>query len=128
MDANLASIVCAIVAGFVTIINTIITSKKEKESKKKIEKEEEKVKELEKRERKREELEELHSKERQLTMSLLSSVCKLSTVTAKAVFNQKTNGDVEDAFNSAAESQREYFDFINELASQKLSKEIKKYG
>ena len=126
MDANLASIVCAIVAGFVTIINTIIVSKKEKESKKKIEKEEEKVKELEKRERKREELEELHSKERQLTMSLLSSVCKLSTVTAKAVFNQKTNG--EDAFNSAAESQREYFDFINELASQKLSKEIKKYG
>lgn len=114
MDANLASIVCAIVAGFVTIINTIIVSKKEKE--------------LEKRERKREELEELHSKERQLTMSLLSSVCKLSTVTAKAVFNQKTNGDVEDAFNSAAESQREYFDFINELASQKLSKEIKKYG
>ena len=48
MDANLASIVCAIVAGFVTIINTIIVSKKEKESKKKIEKEEENVKEKEK--------------------------------------------------------------------------------
>lgn len=128
MDANLASIVCAIVAGFVTIINTIIVSKKEKESKNKIEEEKERVKELEKRERKREELEKLHSRERQLTMSLLSSVCKLSTVTAKAVFNQKTNGDVEDAFDSAAEAQEEYFNFVNELASQKLSKEIKKYG
>lgn len=128
MDANIASVVCAVIAGFVTIVNTIIISKKEKESKNKIEEEKERVKELEKRERKREELEKLHSRERQLTMSLLSSVCKLSTVTAKAVFNQKTNGDVEDAFNSAAESQREYFDFINELASQKLSKEIKKYG
>lgn len=60
--------------------------------------------------------------ERLLTMKLISANCKLSTVTAKAMFNHKTNGDVEDAFNSVKEAQEEYFNFINSTAAKTLSK------
>lgn len=61
-------------------------------------------------------------KERLLTMKLISANCKLSAVTAKTVLNHKTNGDVQDAFESVQEAQQEYYDFINRIAVENLSK------
>ena len=102
------AIVCALITSGATVVVAIITAvsnaKAKKEKKEFSQKEEEQC------------------KERLLTMELLSANCKLSTVTAKAMFNHKTNGDVQDAFDSVKEAQEKYFDFINGIAARKLSK------
>lgn len=102
------SIVCAIISAISAIVVAVISARASKKA------------QAERAELKKNE--DRNTRERLLTMKLLSASCKLSTVTAKAVFNHKTNGDVQDAFDSAQEAQQEYFDFINEVAVNSLSK------
>ena len=59
--------------------------------------------------------------ESRLAMKMQDAVLKLATVTAKKVMNHKTNGDVEEAFNAAAEARKEYYDFINKIAMEELN-------
>lgn len=103
-----ASIVCALISSVATVTVAIITAVSSARAKKE-----------------KQELNEKENKlyqERMLTMKLLSANCKLSTVTAKAVFNRQTNGDVQDAFDSVKEAQEKYFAFLDGIAIHNLSK------
>ncbi len=72
--------------------------------------------------RKTEERAALRAEENLLSMKLMSATCAVSLVTAKAVFNQKTNGDVEEAMDAAKEAQEDYFAFIDGVAAKKIAK------
>ena len=75
------------------------------------------------RSRKRTELRaQRRAEESRLSMELMSAACKLSTVTAKAVTGQKTNGDVEEALEASQQAQKEYEHFKNQIAADQVSK------
>ena len=57
-----------------------------------------------------------------LAMSMQSACLKLALVTAKTVQKQKTNGDVEEAMQSAAQAQEDYERFIRQTAAEQVSK------
>jgi len=62
------------------------------------------------------------TEESRLSMELISANCKLSMVTAKKVLSQKTNGDVEEAFEAAKVAQENYSSYLMKLAAQQASK------
>ena len=72
--------------------------------------------------RKSEERAERRQEESRLAMQMMAATCKLSTVTAKAVTGQKTNGDVEEALKAAGEAQQDYEDFKTRMAAQQVAK------
>lgn len=59
--------------------------------------------------------------ESRLALIMQDAILKLATVTAKKVMNHKTNGDVEEAFNAAAEARKNYYDFINRIAMEEIN-------
>ena len=65
---------------------------------------------------------EVRARESRLSMKMQDANTKLAVVTAKAVMKQHTNGDVEEAFHAAEEAQEAYRAFIEEIASQHLTK------
>ena len=65
---------------------------------------------------------ERRARESRLSMEMMSATCALSLVTAKKLSGQHTNGDVEEAMAKADKAQREYIDFIRDVASQQVSK------
>ena len=62
------------------------------------------------------------AEESRLSMEMMSANSKLSLVTAKKVMGQQTNGDVEDAMQTALRAQREYKDFKTRLAAGQVAK------
>ena len=62
------------------------------------------------------------AEESRLSMELMSATCKLATVTAKAVTEHKTNGDVEEALEAAGQARQEYEEFKTQLAAGQLAK------
>ena len=61
-------------------------------------------------------------RESHLSMDLMVANCALSLVIAKKMTGMHTNGDVEEAMAKADKAQREYIDFIRDVASQQVSK------
>ncbi len=64
----------------------------------------------------------IRTEESRLGMELASATCKLACVTAKAVFNRETNGDVEEAFEAAKDAQTRYDGYCRELAAKQACK------
>lgn len=62
------------------------------------------------------------AEENRLAMELMSANCKLSLITAKAVLNQKVNGDVEEAFGAVRDAQGKYDSYITRLAAEQVAK------
>lgn len=60
--------------------------------------------------------EELRSEGCMLQMEMLQAQLKLGKVTAKAVLNQKTNGDVEEAMHWAHDVEIKYADYLRRAA------------
>lgn len=65
---------------------------------------------------------ERRAEESRLSMELMSANCRLSLVTAKKVMGQKTNGDVEEAFEAVSTAQTNYDGYIRRLAAQSAVK------
>jgi hypothetical protein len=63
---------------------------------------------------------EIRAEESRLAMKLMSANTSLTIATAIAVKEQKTNGKMETALEEAAKAQREYYDFINRVASAQI--------
>lgn len=64
----------------------------------------------------------VRAEEERLSMTMQNANLKLSTVIAKKVMNQHTNGDVEEAFEAATNAAAEYSGFINKIASEQVTK------
>ena len=63
----------------------------------------------------------LRAKESSLAMKLMSATASLSCATARAVIEGRVNGKTEDALKEAAKAQKEYYDFINGVASSQMA-------
>jgi predicted GIY-YIG superfamily endonuclease len=61
------------------------------------------------------------AKESLLAMKMMSANSSLAIATALAIKEGNTNGKLEYALAEAEAAQREYFAFVNNLASQKLN-------
>jgi hypothetical protein len=62
------------------------------------------------------------AEESQLSMELMSANCKLAVVTAKALTNQKLNGDVEEAMEASRKAQEQYNAYIRREAAARTAK------
>jgi hypothetical protein len=62
-------------------------------------------------------------KEGRLSMKLMSANTGLAVATSIAVKEGKVNGEMEQAMNTARQAQRDYYDFINEIASEQMEAE-----
>jgi hypothetical protein len=100
----MTEIICAIIAALATIVVAVLEVRNRRER------------------GKAEERYAIRSEESRLSMELMSAQCKLSLVTAKAVLNMKTNGDVEEAFEAVKEAQTKYDEYIRKLAAMKACK------
>ena len=77
-----------------------------------------------KREKDREHIEKrakLRAKESLLSMKLMSANNSLTIVTARAVRDGKVNGEMEVALIGAENAQREYYEFVNNIASEHMA-------
>jgi len=63
----------------------------------------------------------IRAKESALSMKLMSANTALGIEIARAVKNGTTNGEMERALEKAADAQREYFKFINEIAAKQFT-------
>ena len=63
----------------------------------------------------------LRAKESLLSMKLMSANNSLALVMARAIRDGKTNGEMEDALIGAEKAQREYYDFVNNIASEHMA-------
>lgn len=61
-------------------------------------------------------------KESRLAMDLMYANCALSLITAKKLTGMHTNGDVEEAMESARTAQEAYQDFARNEAAHQFSK------
>jgi hypothetical protein len=66
----------------------------------------------------------IRAKEGRLAMKLMSANTGLALATAIAVKDQKINGEMDTALTEARKAQREYYDFINDIASEKMAAEF----
>ena len=64
---------------------------------------------------------EVRAKESMLSMKLMSASNGLSMVTARAIRDGKTNGEMDIALAEAGNAQGDYFKFINRIASERMS-------
>lgn len=64
----------------------------------------------------------LRERESRLSMEMMSATCDLALVTAKKVNGMHTNGDVEDAMESASTAQDAYRAFLRDTASHQVAK------
>lgn len=110
-------IIQAISVVFVAIIGLI--AEKDRRTRKK--EREEYNSYIEKQQEEAKEREALAEQRLKLFMQMENAGLKLAIVTAKKLMNQKTNGDVEEAFNAAQEAKAAYGDFINEVVNQHIS-------
>lgn len=60
--------------------------------------------------------------ESRLAMDLMYATCSLALVTAKKVTGMHTNGDVEEAMETAAEAQKHYQGFARNEAAKNFAK------
>lgn len=65
---------------------------------------------------------ERRAQESRLAMELMYATCSLSLVTAKKLAGMHTNGDVEEAMDSAEQAQQKYMDFCREQAAKNFAK------
>jgi len=77
-------------------------------------------KERKKRQEVIEHREQVRAKESLLAMRLMSANTALTCVSARAIRDGKTNGDMAAALTEAEKAQREYFDLINSLAAENI--------
>lgn len=64
----------------------------------------------------------IRAEESRLSMQLMSASVKLGVATAMAVEQQKFNGEMHDARESAEKAQKEYWAFINRTAAGEITK------
>lgn len=64
----------------------------------------------------------MRAKESRLSMQLMSASVKLGIATAMAVEQQKFNGEMKDARESADRAQKAYWEFINNTAADEVTK------
>lgn len=55
-------------------------------------------------------------------MDLMSATCKLSMVTAVALRDHKTNGDLDPALKKAQDAQDQYESFLKDEAAHAVAK------
>ena len=72
-------------------------------------------------EKKQEDQAKLRAEESRLSMALMSANASLGVATAIAVRDKKTNGEMSDALKEAHSAKREYYAFINGVASTKVT-------
>ena len=60
--------------------------------------------------------------ESRLSMALMGATCSLGIVTAKALTNQKLNGNVEEAMEQAEDAQKEYQGFLQRVTAASVAK------
>ena len=60
--------------------------------------------------------------ESRLSMAMMGANCSLSLVTAKALTNQKLNGDVGEAMRAAETVQKDYQSFLQRVAAESVAK------
>ena len=65
---------------------------------------------------------ERRAKESRLAMDLMYASCALSLTTAKKLAGMHTNGDVEEAMETARAAQEAYQDFARDEAAHQFSK------
>lgn len=99
-----ASVICAIIAAIATIISSFNTARIRKENKR------------------TESRAERRAHESRLAMDLMYANCALSCICAKKLAGMHTNGDVEEAMENAAKSQKAYDDFCKDQASNNFAK------
>jgi len=56
-----------------------------------------------------------------LSMRMMSAVISLASASAYAQKEGRTNGKTDAALRETAEAQRDYFDFVNGVASKKIA-------
>lgn len=64
----------------------------------------------------------VRAKESRLAMKMQAANTELGVVTAKAVTHQHANGDIEEAIKAAEKAQQEYQAFLEEIASEHVTK------
>lgn len=64
----------------------------------------------------------VRERESRLSMEMTSAACALALVTAKKVTGMHTNGDVEEAMTKAKAAQKEYQDFLEDVAAHQVAK------
>lgn len=104
MTAEVATIVCSIIAGLCALAVAFIEKRAEKDRKRSIAR-------AERRER-----------ESRLAMELMSASCDLSLITAVAMREGHTNGTLEPAIAKANKAQQDYESFLRDVASRDVSK------
>lgn len=65
---------------------------------------------------------ERREKESILAMEMMDANCALGLITAKKLAGHKTNGDVEEAMEKAAQARENYEKFIREQAAHQVNK------
>ena len=63
----------------------------------------------------------LRAKESLMSMKLMAANNSLAQVMARAIRDGKTNGEMEEALVGAEKAQREYYEFINNIASEHMA-------
>ena len=63
----------------------------------------------------------IRAEESRLSMKLMSASVGLGTATAKAVRDGHTNGTMEAALEEAESVKREYYNFVNTVASKQIA-------
>lgn len=71
---------------------------------------------------KHDERETLRKRESLLQLQMEDASIKLAMIIAKKVQNQKTNGDVEEAYKAAQKAKEEYHKFLNDVAMTGLER------
>ena len=64
----------------------------------------------------------IRAEEARHMMSMMIAISGLSMATAKCIKGERINGEMDKAMEAVAEARREYFDFINGLAIDKIAK------
>lgn len=104
MGAEIATIICALIAAASGIAVAAIEHKADAERKRSHER-------AERRE-----------KESRLSMDLMSATCELSMLTAVAMREGHTNGTLEPALDTARAAQQKYRDFLRDEAAHAVAK------
>lgn len=104
MTAELATVVCALIAAASAITVAVVEKRADKERKRTMAR-------AERRER-----------ESRLSMELMSATCELSVVTATAMREGHTNGTLQPALEKANKAQEDYRHFLLDVAARDVAK------
>lgn len=63
----------------------------------------------------------IRARESRLSMQLMSASVKLGVATSLAVEQQKLNGEMKDARESAEKAQKAYWEFIDDIAANDIT-------